>query len=459
MKPRVISPATKYICRYLRVSRARIEAQAGERGDKAEREQRERSENRRVRAASRDERAAEGICERGGYYFFHDHLLSALGLSDIYALDAAFGLACAGVAAVACLVTVTLVSGTFRVSLAERVRQFGLFSSAGASCRQLVRAVLVEAALLCAVEIPAGLALGVALDAVALPLVADGTAWVTGGVPVALNVRPEALLGAAAVSAATALLSALAPALRASRLPAVEAMRGDGSTGARGGRPGTGAPLPRRTAGGRDVTALLASRFHRAGRGRDRATVAALAVSVALLVGGGVLGAYFGRASVLEENPALATWDGVVDERAEAHRSEALYGAILALLSTFGVAAAAVGVASAFNSSAASVLLRAHDFAVLRSVGMGERDLRRMPALECTRTAAWGLALGLAAALALGAWIGTQGGLTMRSLGLEVPWAHVVGAVALVALALLASCAHALRRLRAAPLIDALRTE
>ena len=162
---------------------------------------------------------------------------------------------------------------------------------------------------------------------------------------------------------------------------------------------------------------------------------------------------------LLEENPALATWDGVVDERAEAHRSEALYGAIRALLSTFGVAAAAVGVASAFNSSAASVLLRAHDFAVLRSVGMGERDLRRMPALECTRTAAWGLALGLAAALALGAWIGTQGGLTMRSLGLEVPWAHVVGAVALVALALLASCAHALRRLRAAPLIDALRTE
>ena len=31
--------------------------------------------------------------------------------------------------------------------------------------------------------------------------------------------------------------------------------------------------------------------------------------------------------------------------------------------------------------------------------------------------------------------------------------------VALAALALLASCAHALRRLRAAPLIDALRSE
>lgn len=49
--------------------------------------------------------------------------------------------------------------------------------------------------------------------------------------------------------------------------------------------------------------------------------------------------------------------------------------------------------------------------------------------------------------------------LTVRSLGLEVPWTHVAGAVALVALALLASCAHALRRLRAAPFIDALRSE
>lgn len=93
------------------------------------------------------------------------------------------------------------------------------------------------------------------------------------------------------------------------------------------------------------------------------------------------------------------------------------------------------------------------------STETGEIQIQIQLQLECTRTAAWGLALGLAAALALGAWIGTQGGLTMRSLGLEVPWAHVVGAVALVALALLASCAHALRRLRAAPLIDALRTE
>lgn len=620
---------------------------------------------------------AEGICEQGGYCFWHYYLLEGLGLSENRTLDASFGLVCACAAAVASLVTVTLISGTFRVSLAERVRQFGLLSSAGASRRQLVRVVLVEATLLCATGIPAGLVLGVALDAVALSIAADGTSWVTGGVPVALVIRPGALLAAATVSAASVLLSALAPALRASRPPAVEAMReGGGNARARRSRPFAGTLLPRRAARGTDVPALLSSRFRRTGRVRGRATVVALAVSVALLVGGGVLGSYFGTASVLEGTPAdvsayvsaegtaaapgaegelpylpallerlhalpgireagfvsktqvlldfddssvatwaeemlwrpegdllgspssqggifgsvyyvddatwallleevgagkeapgclivnavtvseragqrpfadailgtrlslsgteaswevvgllddapewfwlsrgelesvlptvlapassvagisqddmgygmttlyataedsaaavadverlleedsaLAAWDGVVDEQAEARRSETLFAAVRALLSTFGVAAAAVGVASAFNSTAASVLLRAHDFAVLRSVGMGERDLRRMLALECARTATLALALGLAAALALGAWLSAQGGLTVRSLGLSVPWTHVAGAVAMVALALLASCAHALRRLRATSLIDALRAE
>ena len=129
--------------------------------------------------------------------------------------------------------------------------------------------------------------------------------------------------------------------------------------------------------------------------------------------------------------------------------------ALEVLLSGVGIVAAAVGLASAFNTSAASVLLRSHDFAVLRSVGMGERALRRMLAYECVRTAAWGLALGLATALAFDLWVYARGGISVRSLGFVVPWAHVAGAVALVALVLLASCAYALRQLRSVPLLDA----
>ncbi len=162
---------------------------------------------------------------------------------------------------------------------------------------------------------------------------------------------------------------------------------------------------------------------------------------------------------LLEEDPALAAWDGAVDERAETRRAQVFYAALDVLFSGVGIVAAAVGLASAFNTSAASVLLRSHDFAVLRSVGMGERALRRMLAYECVRMAAWGLALGLAAALAFDLWLYAQGGISVRSFGFVVPWAHVAGAVALVALVLLASCAYALRRLRSVPLLDALRAD
>ena len=157
---------------------------------------------------------------------------------------------------------------------------------------------------------------------------------------------------------------------------------------------------------------------------------------------------------LLEEDPALAALDGAVDERAEAHQTQVLYAALEVLLSGVGIVAAAVGLASAFNASAASVLLRAHDFAV-----MGERALRRMLAHECARTAVLGLALGLATALAFDLWIYARGGISVRSLGFVVPWAHVAGAVVLVALVLITSCAYALRRLRTVPLLDALRAD
>ena len=162
---------------------------------------------------------------------------------------------------------------------------------------------------------------------------------------------------------------------------------------------------------------------------------------------------------LLEEDPALAAWDGAVDERAEAHQARVLYAALEVLLSGVGIVAATVSLASAFNASAASVLLRAHDFAVLRSVGMGERALRRMLAYECARTAAWGLALGLAVAFAFDFWLYARGGISVRSVGFVVPWAHVAGAVVLVALVLVVSCAYALSRLRTVPLLEALRAD
>ena len=125
-----------------------------------------------------------------------------------------------------------------------------------------------------------------------------------------------ALLPAAGVSVAAVFVGALAPALRASRLPAVEAMRGvEANLGSSVGR-GSGARTAsahrarlqnsRRTLSpptSREVPVLLARRFRRSGRERGRATVAELALSVALLVGGGILATYQGE-TIFEGTPA-----------------------------------------------------------------------------------------------------------------------------------------------------------
>ena len=106
------------------------------------------------------DQVTEGICEQGGYSSYHNALLEYLSLGNSRGFDMSVGFIGACASALACLVTVTLISGSFRVSVVERVRQFGLLSSAGASRRQLVRVVLAEAVLLCAVGVPVGLVLG-----------------------------------------------------------------------------------------------------------------------------------------------------------------------------------------------------------------------------------------------------------------------------------------------------------
>ncbi|MFR7493646.1 MAG: FtsX-like permease family protein [Adlercreutzia sp.] len=60
----------------------------------------------------------------------------------------------AAVIAVAC---VSLIFNAFNISVAERIKQFGLLSSVGASRRQLRRAVVLEGAIVAVIGIPCGL--------------------------------------------------------------------------------------------------------------------------------------------------------------------------------------------------------------------------------------------------------------------------------------------------------------
>ena len=214
-------------------------------------------------------------------------------------------------AAVVVVAGVSLVYNSFAISVAERTRQFGLLSSLGASRRQLRRTVLVEALLIGAAGVPTGLLLGLAGCYVVFGLVGDGLAALAGGGSAAtVVVSPVALLLAALLGIVTLLASAWVPALRASRVSAVDAIRQtqDVRLGRRARRtshsklPATRhGSLTTRSLGlaGRlfGVPGFVAHRNLSRSSSKGRVTVTALAVSCALLITSGSIADVMGYAT------------------------------------------------------------------------------------------------------------------------------------------------------------------
>ena len=214
-------------------------------------------------------------------------------------------------AVVIIVAAVSLISNAFRISISERTRQFGLLSSLGASRRQLRRTVFTEAALLGLVGIPLGIVIGIAGTAVVFALTAEGWGVMLGeDATIQLVIAPADLAIATCLTALTLLLSAFVPALRASRVSAVDAIRqsqdvrpsrrlrrvfrrrrdamDDFSADCRRPR-GMAARL-----GG--MPAFLARRTLAVSASKSRVSTIALAISVALLVTAGLVSDYLNGA-------------------------------------------------------------------------------------------------------------------------------------------------------------------
>ena len=125
----------------------------------------------------------------------------------------------------------------------------------------------------------------------------------------------------------------------------------------------------------------------------------------------------------------------------------------------FTVICALIAVANVFNTISSGLALRTREFAVLRSVGLGQRGFRRMIALECADHAVRGLAYGLALALLVDYGLYRMMNLSFEGFGVALPWGHIALSVALVVAVLAASTVYALRKTHAMNLVDSLRAE
>jgi len=123
---------------------------------------------------------------------------------------------------VALLVGVFVISNTFSILVAQRTRELALLRAVGASRAQVLRSVLAEATLVGLIAAVLGLGAGIGLaKAVTAILSASGASLPT----TSLLVRPSTVVLAFVLGLAVTISAAMVPAIRATRVPPLAALR------------------------------------------------------------------------------------------------------------------------------------------------------------------------------------------------------------------------------------------
>lgn len=127
-----------------------------------------------------------------------------------------------GFGAVAVLVATFLILNTFSIIVAQRTRELALMRAIGASGRQIIGSVVLEAITVGLLASVLGLAAGIGVGA----LLAFLFGKLAGGLTLAgIGVPAAAVIGAFGVGMVITVVAALLPALRASRIPPIAAMQ------------------------------------------------------------------------------------------------------------------------------------------------------------------------------------------------------------------------------------------
>lgn len=250
------------------------------------------------------EEAAEALFP-DEHVVLHTAMLRYMGVSSDSSIWATFYGLVVVLAAVIVVACVSLIFNAFNISVAERIKQFGLLSSVGASRRQLRRAVVLEGAIVAVIGIPCGLLIGLAGCAATFAALGPAISQLAGSVEVPFRVAVSGwvLLAASVLTFVTVLVSVWIPAKRASRTNIIDSLRA--ASGSRVSRRGAARAArcteasrlwKARGAAGRvlGVGGMLARINRKRGTGKGRAASVSLALAIVLLMTAGSLNVFLG---------------------------------------------------------------------------------------------------------------------------------------------------------------------
>ncbi|WP_391572439.1 ABC transporter permease [Cohnella sp.] len=157
---------------------------------------------------------------------FNNDLLHYYGLSKSRASSSTMISLSAILMAVIMIGSVSLIYNAFAISVSERSRHLGMLASVGATKRQKRNSVLFEGVVIGLISIPVGILCGLAGIGITFwfmnPMI-QGALWTKE--KLALAVTPLSLLISCAVSMLTILISTYLPAVKASKISAMDAIR------------------------------------------------------------------------------------------------------------------------------------------------------------------------------------------------------------------------------------------
>ena len=219
--------------------------------------------------------------------------------------------------------SVFVIRNSFSISVSEKTKQYGMLASVGATKKQIKRSVLLEGLYIGIIAIPLGILLGIVAIVILLWIVNLLMGDMMEGTEFVYNVPGMAILISVAISGITIFLSCLIPAIKASKIPPIEAIRGTDDIKIKARKVKT-SKLTKKLFG---IGGVIASKNLKRNRKKYRTTVVSLVVSISIFIalssfltyGQMMTGSYYTdlnyNIAVNGGNEALyekvATWSGI----------------------------------------------------------------------------------------------------------------------------------------------------
>lgn len=226
----------------------------------------------------------DNYSENGSFDTYNSSIIAMEG-SILYENVAAVFTVIAGIFVIIIVVaSVSMIYSAFSISVGERTKQFGLLSSVGATRKQLRRMVFGEAFMVSFIGIPIGVICGIAGIGITLYFVGNKFNYLLASpYSVDLVINGYAILIAAVVALVTVLISAVIPAVRATHVSAIDAIRQHKDIRMRRTRwhAGRKYPVTKKLFG---MPGILARRYFSRSRKKYRVTIFSLSISIILFI-------------------------------------------------------------------------------------------------------------------------------------------------------------------------------